>query len=191
VVLAASPPGTDWQAVTAWATIVLSVLGIGAVYQLFDNRRSRNTEIVRRLGEHWHSPEIIEGRRLIRKHRTDEELILAFRRARSKAAAKGDEYYTYLRLLDFFEEIGLSHSRRGQGFGRVNKILGGIIISSWGEWRPVIEDVWPSSRSYANFRKIAGRLKRTRKREDVYAAIGRALLRFCRWATSSDYGRYN
>lgn len=101
-------------------------------------------------------------------------------------------YYTYLRLLDFFEEIGLSHSRRGQGFGSVNKILGGIIIDSWEDWRPVIEEVWPNSpRSYANFRKIANRLRRARKRAAVYSAIGRALLRFARWATSSDYGRYN
>jgi hypothetical protein len=183
--LAASGPGTDWGAVTAWATIILAVLGVAAVGQLMETRRSRNIETVRRLAEHWHSPEIAEGRRILKTAPTTEELVTRFTAA---TAIAGPDYFTCLRILDFFEEMGYSHRRRSRGFHSVEKVLGDVTINAWRRWGPFVEKVWPNDdETYSNFRRITEKLEQWRRFRARRHAAWLKTKSVLKWMVSPDY----
>jgi hypothetical protein len=175
--LGASHPGTDWQAVTAWATLGLAVLGLGAIEQFFEARRTRSTDTVRRLVELWHSQEVANARKLLKANPTDNALITAFRDARDNAT---DDYFIYLRMLDLFEEAGYSHRKRSRGFHSVDKMLGGVTVHAWERWGPVVKAIWKDEDSYDYFRRLAEKLARWRRFRARRHAIWS-------WMVSSDY----
>jgi hypothetical protein len=180
------PNTAEW--ISAGATLALAVFGLGAIWQLGEARRTRSRDTVRRLSEHWHSPEVISGRKLLKKAPQAEDLIFSFNRARD---AGSDDYYSYLRILDFFEEVGYSHRRRSQGFSSVDGMLGDITIRAWARWKPVIDATWPGDDdAYRNFRLVAEKLARWRRFKARRHTAWLQALRVLRWMVTSDYNRY-
>ena len=158
--------GIDWGGAD-WAEILIAAgtfgIASGVVFaakQLGDTRRTRTVEIARLLAETWDSDELVEARRLVRSHATSESLQLA---VESAAHLGTKDYYEYTRMLNFFEQVGVSFNENREALIIVNNMIGTAIISAWATWMPVIEHVWPDQPTIGeNFRTLAFRMTEVR-----------------------------
>lgn len=151
---------------TAIATGVVALGIVVAGIQLMDSRRGRNGEVAQNLARRWDSAEMVKARRLIirltaGKDATKAVKDLADAVSKSKTTPGDNDYYTFVRYLNFFEEIGVLWRFGSVSVKMVETILGTTIRTNWRLCGPVTQAVWGSAtKGCENFARIAAKLER-------------------------------
>jgi hypothetical protein len=170
---------TDWFSSGAWTAERLIALGTMIVaagvaftgIQIRDGRKARNVEFARSLAETWDSPDFRRSRDLMRNHPsgTPEGVATLVQAMRDAIADDdSDDYYDYIRIMNFFEQMGVAFKHHRQGVKVLNQMIGGTIVDYWELWKLVIPELWSDQpRCGENFRDLATKLERKRRRADA------------------------
>lgn len=98
----------EWLA--AWSTLGLAILGLAVFWQVRQNRRNREVEILSELGRRWDSVEMVTSRSKV--DRLYKEGTLAGRVLELRS--EGDEEYQHLmREPGYLEDLGVIFYRGG------------------------------------------------------------------------------
>jgi hypothetical protein len=156
--------GTDWTAVTAWATIALTIVTGGLVIfacaalgQIGEAKRSRNAQIMGDLARRWDSDDLINARKDAQSHADGAALQAAV-----EALFQTQRYYKLLREPNFYEDLAYFERHSGLTLSVVAEAFGDVLVGRWKEWKPAVE--WLRGKPYfgqvyEGFETLANRVR--------------------------------
>jgi hypothetical protein len=160
---ASAHPGTDWAAVTAWATIVVAAglvaAAIGAFIaarQLQETRKGRYSSLFMEMARAWDEDDLIAVRQSVKGMDPS-----SFRdHYLSETAQNSKAFYELLKLGNLFEYLGILESKDGLELQLVDTALGNSVTFYWELYEKVIDEEarqWPDF--YKNWRELAKRIR--------------------------------
>ncbi len=147
----APTPGPDWtQITTAIGTLVAAGTIFFAGLQVSLSKRESQRELVAGLTEEWNGDRLVAARQAILKYRgvdvTGAEDDDAWARQLQEAffrerAGFTDEYFLFLRDLNYFEGLGVLYSRLTKKNQQlVRDYLRSAILHHWRLWESTVKD---------------------------------------------------
>jgi hypothetical protein len=128
------------------------------VAQIGTTRRATLAQLAITLGayvQRWDSPDMVEAR-INAARLAPDELRDAVAAAYSRGAA--DEVLTYLRVPNYFEELGIAVRQGALPQSAITPVLGLVTTSTWDHWRSTVgalRELFDDSSVYANFERLA------------------------------------
>jgi hypothetical protein len=159
--------GTDWAAVTGWATVALAVLaliaaviGARALNQIGELRASRYGQIVADVATRWTSEELIKSRAQADAWVTPDNIAAEVKLARDDFAHK-ERYYHLMAEPDFYEDMALLVGRGGLEYKIIYDWIGPGIVARYVKWQGAIQYLRSlpyGSTSYEGWQLLAERI---------------------------------
>lgn len=157
-------PGTDWSAVTAWATIVVAVgivaAAVGAFVaakQLKESKKSRYSSLFMEMAKAWDEDDLVDVRQSLKGFTPTSFRDHYFMHTRRNSK----EFYGLLKLGNFFEYFGILEERDGLHVELVDTALGNSALYYWELYEVAIDEEargWPDF--YKNWRNLAEKLRK-------------------------------
>ncbi|MGH9091956.1 MAG: DUF4760 domain-containing protein [Acidimicrobiales bacterium] len=160
---AGAHPGTDWSAVTAWATIVVAAgivaAAVGAAVaarQLKESKKSRYSSLFMEMAKAWDEDDLVVVRQSLKgmdPHSFRDHYFSQTRR-------NSKEFYGLLKLGNFFEYFGILEDRDGLHLELIETALGNSVLYYWELYQVAIDEEakgWPDF--YKNWRHLADKLR--------------------------------
>jgi hypothetical protein len=161
--LASALAGTDWDAVTAWATIVVAAglvaAAIGAFIaarQLQETRKGRYSSLFMEMARAWDEDDLIAVRQSVKGMDPSSFRDHYF----SETAQNSKAFYELLKLGNLFEYLGILEGQDGLELRLVDTALGNSVVFYWELYEVAINEEargWPDF--YKNWRELAGKLR--------------------------------
>jgi hypothetical protein len=172
----------EWLA--AWSTLALAILGLAVFWQVRQNRKTREVEILSELGRRWDSVEMVKARSEVDRLHKDGTLAEKVLELRSD----GDEQYQILmREPGHLEDLGVIFYHGGIKGKTLFASMGLLIPERWDKWQDAIGQLAKRRhvQNFSYFREMAAELspEGTFHWRHRHRARADATRRKLRWAT--------